>query len=44
MVLMILAVSSLEDLRQLKAAGIPAVIIGKALFEGKFTLSEAIQC
>lgn len=37
-------VSSLEDLRQLKAAGIPGVIIGKALFEGKFTLSEAIQC
>jgi len=37
-------VSSLKDLRELKAAGIPAVIIGKALFEGKFTVSEALRC
>ena len=39
-------VSSLEDLRQLKAAGvsgIDSVIIGKALYEGKFTLQEALQ-
>lgn len=37
-------VSSLEDLRELKRAEIPAVIIGKALFEEKFTLREALQC
>ncbi len=37
-------VSSLTDIRELNAAGIPAVIIGKALFEGKFTLREALQC
>jgi len=37
-------VSSLTDLKDLKASGIPAVIIGKALFEGRFNLSEALQC
>ena len=39
-------VSSLEDLRQLKAAGasgIDSVIIGKALYEGRFTLPEALK-
>jgi phosphoribosylformimino-5-aminoimidazole carboxamide ribotide isomerase len=39
-------VSSLEDLRQLKAAGasgIDSVIIGKALYEGKFTLQQALR-
>ena len=38
-------VSSLEDLRQLKAVsgcGIDSVIVGKALYEGRFTLKEAI--
>jgi phosphoribosylformimino-5-aminoimidazole carboxamide ribotide isomerase len=33
-------VSSLEDLRRLKTAG---VIIGKALWEGRFTLAEALD-
>jgi phosphoribosylformimino-5-aminoimidazole carboxamide ribotide isomerase len=40
-------VSSLEDLRQLKAAsecGIDSVIIGKALYEGRFTLQDALRC
>jgi len=38
-------ISSLEDLRRLKAAsgcGIDSVIVGKALYEGRFTLAEAI--
>lgn len=39
-------VSSTEDLRSLKAAsgcGIDSVIVGKALYEGVFTLEEAIK-
>jgi phosphoribosylformimino-5-aminoimidazole carboxamide ribotide isomerase len=39
-------VSSLEDLGQLKAAsgcGIDSVIVGKALYEGRFTLAEAMK-
>lgn len=38
-------VSSLEDLKQLKAlgvSGIDSVIVGKALYEGRFTLAEAL--
>lgn len=33
-------VSSLEDIRQLNEAGIPAVVFGKALYEGRFTLKQ----
>jgi phosphoribosylformimino-5-aminoimidazole carboxamide ribotide isomerase len=33
-------VSSLDDIRQLNEAGIPAVVFGKALYEGCFTLKE----
>lgn len=33
-------VSSLEDIRALDEAGIPAVVFGKALYEGCFTLKE----
>jgi len=39
-------VSSLEDLKQLRSVsecGIDSVIIGKALYEGRFTLEEALQ-
>ncbi len=39
-------VSSLEDikrLKQLNAFGIDSVIVGKALYEGRFTLKEAAQ-
>lgn len=39
-------VSSLEDIQRLKAVsgcGIDSVIVGKALYEGCFTLTEAIQ-
>lgn len=33
-------VSSINDIEQLEAAGIPAVITGKAIYEGKFKLME----
>ena len=39
-------VSSLDDIRALKQiehSGVDSVIIGKALYEGKFTLEEAIE-
>ncbi len=39
-------VSSLEDLKRLKAAsgcGIDSVIVGKALYEGRFTVRQAIE-
>jgi len=39
-------VSSLDDLKRLKVAsgcGIDSVIVGKALYEGRFTLKEALQ-
>lgn len=35
-------VSSLDDVRALAAAGIEAVVIGRALYEGSFTVAEAI--
>jgi phosphoribosylformimino-5-aminoimidazole carboxamide ribotide isomerase len=37
-------VSSLEDVKALKAAGLGGVIIGRALFEGKVDLAEALAC
>jgi phosphoribosylformimino-5-aminoimidazole carboxamide ribotide isomerase len=39
-------VSSLEDLRELKTikpCGVDSVIVGKALYEGRFTLKEALK-
>lgn len=35
-------VSSLDDIRALAAAGVPAVVVGRALYEGTFTLAEAM--
>jgi len=35
-------VSSLDDLRALAQAGIPMVVVGRALYEKRFTLAEAI--
>jgi phosphoribosylformimino-5-aminoimidazole carboxamide ribonucleotide (ProFAR) isomerase len=38
-------VSSLSDLRKLKSirrCGVDSVIVGKALYEGRFTLQEAL--
>lgn len=36
-------VSSLDDLRRLKREGSPGAIVGRALYEKKFTLQEALQ-
>lgn len=37
-------VSSLQDLRILKETGASGVVIGSALYTGKFTLEDAIEC
>jgi phosphoribosylformimino-5-aminoimidazole carboxamide ribotide isomerase len=37
-------VSSLADLRRLKAGGAHGAIVGRALYEKKFTLPEALTC
>ncbi len=37
-------VSGLEDVKALKAAGLSGVIIGRALFEKKLSLAEALAC
>lgn len=36
-------VSSLEDLRAIKAMGCDGAVIGRALYEGRFTLAEALE-
>jgi len=35
-------VHSLDDLRALAAAGVPAVVVGRAIYDGRFTVAEAI--
>jgi len=35
-------VSSLEDIRQVRAAGLNGVIVGRALYEGRIDLKEAL--
>jgi phosphoribosylformimino-5-aminoimidazole carboxamide ribotide isomerase len=37
-------VSSLDDVHQVKSAGLPGVIIGKALYENQIDLKEALAC
>ncbi len=37
-------VGSLADIQKVKAAGLPGVVVGKALYEKNFRLSEAIRC
>lgn len=37
-------VASLDDLRSIGAAGLAGAIIGRALYEGRFTLPEALAC
>ncbi len=37
-------VSGTGDLRQAAAAGLVGAIVGRALYEGRFTLQEAIEC
>jgi phosphoribosylformimino-5-aminoimidazole carboxamide ribotide isomerase len=36
-------VSSLADLAQLRDAGIPAVVVGRALYDKRFTVAEALR-
>ncbi len=36
-------ISNIDDLAILKSIGVEAVVIGKALYEGKFTLKEALE-
>ena len=36
-------VSSLADLQRLRAANIAAVVVGRALYDRRFTVSEAVQ-
>jgi phosphoribosylformimino-5-aminoimidazole carboxamide ribotide isomerase len=36
-------VATLEDVRALKGAGAAAVVVGTALYEGRFTLAEALE-
>ncbi|OKP04776.1 1-(5-phosphoribosyl)-5-[(5-phosphoribosylamino)methylideneamino]imidazole-4-carboxamide isomerase [Xenorhabdus eapokensis] len=37
-------IGNLTDISPLPASGVTGVIVGRALLEGKFTLTEAIQC
>jgi phosphoribosylformimino-5-aminoimidazole carboxamide ribotide isomerase len=37
-------VTSLKDVRRTHQAGLQGIIIGRALYEGQFTLEEALQC
>ena len=37
-------VGTLTDIRRVKAAGLAGVVVGKALYEKNFTLSEAMRC
>jgi phosphoribosylformimino-5-aminoimidazole carboxamide ribotide isomerase len=37
-------VSSLDDLRALRTSGVAGAIVGRALYERKFTLPEALAC
>ncbi len=37
-------VASLDDLRQIRDAGLSGAVVGRALYEGRFTLSEALRC
>ncbi|MEB5924051.1 1-(5-phosphoribosyl)-5-[(5-phosphoribosylamino)methylideneamino]imidazole-4-carboxamide isomerase [Franconibacter daqui] len=37
-------IGDLNDIRALHSTGVQGVIVGRALLEGKFTVTEAIQC
>jgi phosphoribosylformimino-5-aminoimidazole carboxamide ribotide isomerase len=36
-------VGSLDDIDALRRAGIPAVVVGRALYEGRFTVADAVR-
>src|SRR2546429_2901412 len=37
-------VASLADLQTIRAAGLAGAVVGRALYEGRFTLVEALEC
>lgn len=37
-------VATLEDLVRIRAAGLAGAVVGRALFDGRFTLKEALAC
>jgi phosphoribosylformimino-5-aminoimidazole carboxamide ribotide isomerase len=37
-------VGCLEDIRAVREAGLSGVVVGKALYDGQFTLKEALTC
>ena len=37
-------VGSLDDLRAARAAGLAGACVGRALYDGKFTVAEALAC
>ncbi len=37
-------VGSLDDLRAARAAGLAGICVGRALYDGKFTIAEALAC
>jgi phosphoribosylformimino-5-aminoimidazole carboxamide ribotide isomerase len=37
-------VAGLDDIRAAAAADLAGVVVGRALYEGRFTLSEALEC
>jgi phosphoribosylformimino-5-aminoimidazole carboxamide ribotide isomerase len=37
-------VASLDDLTAVRAAGLAGAIVGRALYEGRFTVREALAC
>ena len=37
-------VASLDDLRRVRGAGLAGAIVGRALYEGRFTVAEALAC
>jgi len=36
-------VGSLEDLAALRIAGIPAVVVGRAIYDGRFSVADAVR-
>jgi phosphoribosylformimino-5-aminoimidazole carboxamide ribotide isomerase len=37
-------VSKLDDLRAVRAAGLAGAIVGRAIYENRFTVAEALAC
>jgi len=37
-------VASLDDLTRARAAGLAGAVVGRALYDGRFTLQQALAC